>query len=1223
MPFGPATASKSVLGFDPRTVANCQLWLDAADLDTITRTAGTNNITAWRDKSVANRSFTATNNPVFTANFVNGNSAIYLNSANTPSFNSTSFSNTRNVVSVFCVAILSTVVTDPRTSYGRIFSATSSGNTTDTTAGNIFIGRYAVTNQVYATTSTGANLPNTITDFPTVIANSPFMYSFHAYGTYAISYLFGTTVLSTQLSGSTNYSYTQLHIGRSPASTTAAFWDGYLCEILVYNTVLTDQQRQQVEGYLAWKWGLMGRLPTAHPFALQKVYARSFLPTDINGCVAWFDAADRSTVNTTGTTVNRWKDKSGFANDATPGTGPTYTTDGAGRPCLSFNGTSQTLVSSARVPTHTHCLIAVWAPTTVTGTSTGNTSLFRFQVSSYIVFPYMQSSTARGYISIHDGATTNAGTSVLVENSVAGQINACIANISPTNQQVFRNGALQSSGAGVMTTFALSDTLTIGSFGTTTEFFQGNLFEMIIYNTQLNTSQRQFIEAYLAWKWNLRSSLVSTNPYLGFPPTSSIPFLPTNIPNCVLWLDGADTSPTSMTFSSGRVLSSWRDKSGNARNATGVGSPLYVPSSMNGVGSILLNNSPYFTGTLGLSGEVLTCFAVATNFDLGSGGSNSRLVSLAAAGQADWNSIRNVTAIYASTSTSSIASYRNNAIMSSNLVPPSRPFIAAVQYNGSVGSMFLNGSNATFGNISSVESFSTTNYAIGNQVDLNGQLWNGFVGEVIIYSSLLSDIEREFVEGYLAKKWSINISDGGVFSREAPPNFPGLNIADMSGAALNLDLAVYTNTEADTVPYIGNRWNAFPNTSSATRPTRTTTPGGSSAVLYNGTDQYLFDTYGFINTGAFTIEVTFLADPIYAITNSPLQSANVVVEYNPAAGYVYTVVQVRDGFIRIGPWNFASTGLILAKTVPNRWYHIVLTNSDNTSSSRLLGYVNGVLVNTAIYTRSAPTRSYYGLARPGNPNSAFFKGQTGYIRIYTSVLNETQIRQNYNTICERYGLGLITTTFPLPVYSLDSRINYYRNFWDTTQMFNYTATGYNDLSGGTVSFNGTNQYGDAPDGYALWSTGFSMFVIVNFEPTAGSFERIFDFGNGAAANNILFCRSGTTTSWHFEIFRTGTSIGAVTGAIQSGLACYCITISSDGLAIRSYINNGAPTLTTKTSNSLPLDVYRSINYIGRSNWAADAYFSGRIGIIQLYNVELTAAQISVLYNQYKSRFRLP
>ena len=41
-----------------------------------------------------------------------------------------------------------------------------------------------------------------------------------------------------------------------------------MSEILVYNTSLSLSDRQSVEGYLAWKWGLQTTLPLSHPYYL-------------------------------------------------------------------------------------------------------------------------------------------------------------------------------------------------------------------------------------------------------------------------------------------------------------------------------------------------------------------------------------------------------------------------------------------------------------------------------------------------------------------------------------------------------------------------------------------------------------------------------------------------------------------------------------------------------------------------------------------------------------------------------------------------------------------------------------------------------------------------------------------------------------------------------------------------------------------------------------------
>ena len=43
---------------------------------------------------------------------------------------------------------------------------------------------------------------------------------------------------------------------------------GTLQELIIYSTTLSITQRQQVEGYLAWKWTLQSSLPTTHPYKL-------------------------------------------------------------------------------------------------------------------------------------------------------------------------------------------------------------------------------------------------------------------------------------------------------------------------------------------------------------------------------------------------------------------------------------------------------------------------------------------------------------------------------------------------------------------------------------------------------------------------------------------------------------------------------------------------------------------------------------------------------------------------------------------------------------------------------------------------------------------------------------------------------------------------------------------------------------------------------------------
>jgi hypothetical protein len=43
---------------------------------------------------------------------------------------------------------------------------------------------------------------------------------------------------------------------------------GTICEVVIYNRTVLLTEREEVEGYLAWKWGLEAELPAEHPYEL-------------------------------------------------------------------------------------------------------------------------------------------------------------------------------------------------------------------------------------------------------------------------------------------------------------------------------------------------------------------------------------------------------------------------------------------------------------------------------------------------------------------------------------------------------------------------------------------------------------------------------------------------------------------------------------------------------------------------------------------------------------------------------------------------------------------------------------------------------------------------------------------------------------------------------------------------------------------------------------------
>lgn len=115
--------------------------------------------------------------------------------------------------------------------------------------------------------------------------------------------------------------------------------NGVIYEIIAYDRGLTNSERQQVEGYLAWKWRLSSSLPTNHPFyKVSPGPALRSIVLNQDELYLWLDASDLSTllqnpafitpVTASGQNVGVWLDKSGKQRHylAQLNTYPTYST---------------------------------------------------------------------------------------------------------------------------------------------------------------------------------------------------------------------------------------------------------------------------------------------------------------------------------------------------------------------------------------------------------------------------------------------------------------------------------------------------------------------------------------------------------------------------------------------------------------------------------------------------------------------------------------------------------------------------------------------------------------------------------------------------------------------------------------------------------------------------------------------------------------------------------
>lgn len=156
-------------------------------------------------------------------------------------------------------------------------------------------------------------------------------------------------------------------------------------------------------------------------------------------------------------------------------------------------------------------------------------------------------------------------------------------------------------------------------------------------------------------------------------------------------------------------------------------------------------------------------------------------------------------------------------------------------------------------------------------------------------------------------------------------------------------------------------------------------------------------------------------------------------------------------------------------------------------------------------------------------------------------------------------------------------------------------------------------------GLSDFTGGFSITFWARFDATGGGgWERILDIGRGDSNENIIVGREGNTNRLIIEFRRGSTETLECSSAIitDGQWAHFSITVNSSGNCV-IYKNGTSQTLAvgvTRANPFLPNNIERTSNFIGDSNWAADAFFDGGIGDLALYNRALTSSEVSTNYS---------
>ena len=517
-----------------------------------------------------------------------------------------------------------------------------------------------------------------------------------------------------------------------------------------------------------------------------------FTPDQISGLALWLDAADSSTVITSGNNVTAWNDKSGNGKNMIANASfqrPIYSANSlnGNNSILFFRNASNSF--SILENTSFSFVTGSWTYLTVLRRNAANTTFQRFLSMASVInggdnnnsFSVNLNSTSlnNSFNMERSGgslaATFNTSNVCLLENIVNGSLTN-IDTFNANTNYLFANGSQLTSGAGL----SVGATLSIAHirYGCTTsrsgtndggfESLQGNIGEVLLFNRTLRRSELQQVESYLAWKWNLQRNLPTTHPYSSIPYNAyyglvisnnniinkpeNIQPLPVTIPNniqpynisptqytgCVLWLDALDSSTVGL---SGTNITSLRDKSSNAylfSNSTGftynvnkfnVTYPSFFSSSATSGRHLGSNVSVNFT-------QPLTVFVVC-----------SKLTDANGAYIFDGVNITNRIAYYSARG----RAFAGSEIGSGSINIISNPCVISVIYNTTNSITLLNGTQYSSGNVGTGSL--ATGLTLGSRYTVT-ESWDGHICEMIFYNSILSEQQRQQIEGYLAWKWN-------------------------------------------------------------------------------------------------------------------------------------------------------------------------------------------------------------------------------------------------------------------------------------------------------------------------------------------------------------------------------------------------------------------------------------------------------------------------------------
>lgn len=876
------------------------------------------------------------------------------------------------------------------------------------------------------------------------------------------------------------------------------YFNGDMAEVFVYNRAITTTERQQIEGYLADKYGVYApnaTWPTAYSSDVQELitanewtqaqadayvtFAASESSVPSGGLSVWLKADTGVTADGSGK-VSVWADQTpngNNANQTNTGNQPTLVTtrtDLNGKPVIRFDGSTSYLDitdSPSIKPTQAITVVAL-AQTNSTATqdlvSHGLTFNYygeqRWPMYSYDL-GIDPNNVERGYIGFGTGqGDPSSGADLAGTGSRFDQMSISSMVFDGANLQIYDGGIAQGSmpvGAPILYDGTNAHDLILGAFSTfygITNYFSGDMAEVLVYNRALTPTERQQAEGYLADKytvyapsatWPLAYSSevqaqIAINQWNKTQADAYVAFQSGNssimTTGLLVWLK-ADAG---VTADGSNNVSAWADQTGNYTVAQGTSGnqPTLVSSDINGKPALRFSGSQSLSQSTLLGAGVnqdMTIIAVenttnpASSEDsiyLGSGGASRGIGYYNSDQYADFSSPATETGA---------AAPATGAFVTEAVTLDSTLQHAVFSRNG-----IVTGASKMY-SLASV----TAGLFVGNRAD-GTTPWQGDIAELLVFDHQLTASEMDQVGGYLGDKYGIynpNATWMASYSSDVQARITAYQwskaqadtyVAAHTGspAIVETGLAMWLKADAGVTHDGSNNVSAWADQTGTYTLAQTGTAeptyvasdiNGKPAIRMNGS-QFLASTgtLSGINADCTILTVASATSPssqqysVYVGSGGGSDYANRAIGYSSSQEFYDSAGSSTIMGQAPAANTFVSEAATLDSTLTNVTYY---QNGNQTGTGTLSGLQN-VSAGIAVGASAVPDH--------------YWQGDISEVIVYDHKLSDSDMQQVDGYLADKYGLFDPNATWP-SAYSEAVEVEIFKHQWNKAQADAYVA----------------------------------------------------------------------------------------------------------------------------------------------------------------------------------------